>query len=706
MIRSLTLSPLLFLSVPLAAGMPARAADEAPAEVLPALTVEAQRRTQAAVDVPISLRALTGDEVEARGIRDLGDAFEATPNTDLRSQRGGMDAATVSIRGVSSTAFGVDPAVAIYMDDVFIGSDGGFQVPLYDVEQIEILRGPQGTLYGRNALGGAVNLRSRRPDPEAGVGGYLRLGFGEDVTRQAETAVNLPLGSDAALRLSARGDLAHGRVDNRAGTGDPADMDDLAGRAQLLLRPGELTEVLVAVDHLRDRSNPAAYGEYDRVWDDGVNQAIPFEGALDTSGASLRLSHDLGWASVEGVTAWRSTDAKGDGGDFTASPLRVNGYDRDHDQMTQEVRLVSAPGGALDWTAGIFLLRARDDRYEYTGLSAALPADILFPGQPAIPYLYREGTRSQIDSTSLAGFGDVTWHAGDRLDLIVGARAGWDRREIDYDHRSNVAGMTLGAPAQKRSARIDGTDLSPRVGASWALTPETRVYATISRGYKAGGFNVSFAQGAALSYEPESAWNYEIGVKGEVLDGRLGFAASAFWMDWRDQQVYSFDGYALSMANAPRSRSIGAEVELTARPLPGLDLFAGLGLLDARFTDYPNIAVGVDGDGNRQPLASRTSLSLGAEYREPVMEAADAVMRIDWNWRSAFYYDAANTMREPAYGLVNLRTGIDGGDWGLFFRVANLFDTAHRALAAQQAAGIHAIPGQPRTVGIEGVLRF
>ncbi|OYW58818.1 MAG: hypothetical protein B7Z30_08005 [Rhizobiales bacterium 12-68-15] len=359
----------------------------------------------------------------------------------------------------------------------------------------------------------------------------------------------------------------------------------------------------------------------------------------------------------------------------------------DFSQATQEFRMVSTPNETLDWTLGTFFLGSEDDRYEYTGFNFAMPANTFYPGQPALPAGYEEGTHSSLQGWSAAVFGDATWHVTDRFDVLAGARFSYDHREIDYVHASNVAGVTLGAPGQSQVQSMGSSDISPKIGLAYEIAPKVRTYATIARGYKAGGYNISFAPSSDLSYAAETAWNYEAGVKASLFDGKLDLAASLFYFDWKNQQIYSFNGYSVWIANAPKSRNYGAEFEITARPFQGLELFAGLGLLDARFTDAPASQTGGNADGNWQPLASRYSLSLSAQYTAPLTAQLNGVARVDWNWRSAFYFDVDNTIEQDAYGIVNARLGVEAKNWSLYLVALNLFDQDYYVVATDNGYG-------------------
>lgn len=669
------------------------------------VTVEAMRRAQPWLEVPASIAVFTAPDIQARTIERLEDAFDASVNTVMRSQRGGNDASVISIRGVANTAFGTDPTVAIYRDDVFIGNDATFNLTMVDLSQIEILRGPQGTLYGRNAIAGAVNVRSMAPEFGATYTAFDVL-FGTDMTLQGRAVLNAALGQDLAMRAVIFGDTADGWVTN---TPDGKDYDgdkDGGGRIQVAARPAEGLDLLFSADYATDQGSRGNRGPFGTVWQQGYNAAIPYDSSISSYGASLKASYDAGIAELISVTAWRGSQGDGDGGDFTLSPLRQNGFSRDYNQASQEFRLVSHPNRTVDWTLGAFFFGSKDERYEYTGFNMAIPANVFYPGQPALPAGYEEGTTSNLTGWSAALFGDATWHVSDRFDVLLGARLSYDNRSIDYAHASNVAGVTLGAPGQTQTQSMGSSDLSPKVGFSYEIAPKVRTYATVSRGYKAGGYNISFAPTSDLSYAAEAAWNYETGIKASLFDGRVDVSGSLFYFDWRNQQIYSFNGYSVWIANAPQSRNYGAEFEITARPMEGLELFAGLGLLDARFVDAPASQTGGNADGNWQPLASRYSLSLSAQYKAPLTPQLNGVARLDWNWRSAFYFDVDNTIQQEAYGIFNARLGVEASNWSLYLVALNLLNQDYYVVATNNGYGPYGAPGDPRMIGVQARARF
>lgn len=671
---------------------------------LETITVEAQRRPQAAVDVPISLRVLTQEELNQRIALRLEDAFAATPNALLTSQRAGNDASNLVIRGIGPTAFATDPTVAVYVDDVYVGADNVLNGRLVDVEQIEILRGPQGTLYGRNAVAGAVNLRTVDPILNE-TSTTLRALAGSYGRFSGSGTINTPVGENAALRMSVYGDLSSGYIENAQGGPNFGSLNDIGFQAKLLTKPAENWDLLLKVDYFKDSGRKAGYGAFDTVWERGVDIAVPWRDQVESYGVSAKNTWALDFGKLISVTAYRGAQGGGGGGNFASVAFLGGGFSRDFDQFTQEVRAISE-GDLLDWTLGGFLLASREKRGESVNVFPPLAADTFYPGQPALPAGYREDSITSQRKMTAALFGDVTWHATDRLDVIVGARGSYDYRSIDYRHGSNVPGFTLFAPGITTKQSDNYFDGAGRVGLSYELLPETRIYGLVSRGFKAGGFNISFAPDSNIAYGSEQAMNYEIGLKGALPGGVFGYSLAGFYFDYRDQQVYQFANNRLTIDNAPKSRSFGGEAEIHAQIFEGFRLYAGAGYANAIFLDYPAGLSGLDESGNRQPLSSLYSANLSGEYRYPLTGGLTFVARVDYNWRSSFFWNTANTIREPSYGLINARIGVEGPNWDIALFGRNLADHEYRVQAQTYDVRVLGIPGEPRTIGVMGRVTF
>lgn len=666
------------------------------------VVVTAQRREQAAQDVPISLHVIGANEIEARRIRTPEDAFNATANVQFNILGDGADGAGVSVRGVSAAgAFGVDQGVALYIDGVYLGSEATLNPRLLDIQRIEVLRGPQGTLYGRNALGGAVNFITERPELGA-VHGHLEGQYGSFNEAGTRGMLNLPLGSTAALRVNGFGLWSDGYVRNSDGTRFQTEKDR-GGRAQLRWQPDARVDVLASGSYTKYDGNTYGIGELSTLLQGRrVNQAIPFLNGKEQFDGLLNFTWHAGGVDVTSITGFLGANAFGGGGDFSASPFLGQGYSRHYRQLSQELRAASAPGGRLDWVAGLYAFGSRERRVDYYGFNFPLPANSFFPGQPALPAGYQEASTPLIKAWNYAAFGDLTFHLTDRLDVIGGARLNYDRRVIDYDHHTNfVPGFYLFAPPQRFTERIDDTTVQPRFGLNYKAAPTLNLYATISRGRKSAGFNPSFAFSNDLAYKAETGWNYEVGAKGSALDRRLTFSVSAFDFEWDNKQAYYFNGLFVTIANAPKARSYGGEAEVSLRPVRGLELGAQVGLLHSRFTDFPqagdqSTGGSVNATGFRLPLAPSFSTDLSAQYTHQLGHGRSVFGRLDWNYRSSFYFDVLQRQRQEGYGLLNATLGLDVGRIEATLFARNLTDERYLVFPYRTTEGALATP---RTIG-------
>ncbi|MCV6600429.1 MAG: TonB-dependent receptor [Cohaesibacter sp.] len=669
-------------------------------EILDPIIVRAQHRDQDVKNVPVTVEVFDQNEIKDRSVQRIEDVFKAISNVNLLSERGGFDASKISVRGISSTAFGAEPAIGFYVDDVYMGSDASYNTPLFDMEQVELLKGPQGTLYGRNSLSGAINLRSKRPELGEGITTTIGVEYGSNNALGTRLVVNAGIDDNTAFRLSAQGNWSEGWVKNTNDSKKLKNKDDRSVRAQFLHQTAGDLEILLSADYGEDTSRPFAYGEFNKVYKEGVNHALPYSAEIKGYGGKVHATYDFGMSELQSILAYRTTDGFGRGGDLTPSPLKFTDFQRRYQQVTHENRLTSKDSEKLDWTLGTFLLAAHDKRMEKTGINTALPAGALGAGMPFIPAGFAERTNAKVRSYSAAVFGDATWHVTDKFEAFAGARIGYDKRSLSYDHASTQAGFSIFAPAQLAKRNQSNWDISPRLGVAYDVTDDIRTYASVSKGYKAGGFNIAFAQGTDLSYDPETAWNYEVGIKGSALDDHVSFSASAFYFDWRNQQIYAFQGRNFTIHNAPKSRSKGVEASLTLRPIDGLELTGDIGYQDAEFVKLDNFKPGISVSGNRLPFSSKMTAHGSVSYTMAVTDDIDATIRADYNWRSPFYWDPENKLKEKAHGILNARFTLEGDDWTAYAFGRNILDKAHQWNGIVQGAGIRGIPGEGQNFGV------
>jgi iron complex outermembrane receptor protein len=714
------------------------------------IIVTAQRREQSLQETPIAITALTGQDLEARTTFDLSDVGEYVPNLDFstgtQSSRSSFVSA-VFIRGVGQTDFIVttDPAVGIYVDGVYYGRTTGGVVDMLDIQRVEVLRGPQGTLFGKNTIGGALNVVSAPVGKEFGgaaevtVGNFGRTNFRGDL--------NIPLTDTLGGRLAVSIKKSDGygkRLDFATGkeTAKLGEDDSQSARGRLRWTPSDDVEANLAVDYTRIREpqvpddivtiDPTAgllglwnglvgvplgtpYTPQYLTDDDYTSYATgPNTANLDNWGASLNIAWNIGELTLRSITAYRSMDALFEN-DGDGSPVRVLGSDKvdlDQDQFSQEFHLLGkAFDDKLDWLAGLYYLHESANEFTHAyvmpGIFQSLeaipfllgPAGPIGPCPPpdVVPTLPVPGPLgcagnpnnvfldldfsgiNDITVENYAAFLHGTYDFTDHWSLTAGARYTHEKKTHDIVYGRVNSGYVIAPPG---TVREDSWDVvTPKAGVNYKFSDSAMAYLSASRGFRSGGYNGRpFYRDAVRPFDPEYVWSYEAGLKSEWLDRRLIANLAVYYNDYTNMQltanVATSDGnVAVITENAGQAEIKGFELELHARPVPQLDLIAGIGYTDAEFTEVdPGATITEDSTFLKTP---EWDINVGGEYRIPI-GAASLALRADYNWRSDWYNDTANTpnLHQPDVGILNARLTFESAEqtWAVAAYGTNLTD--------------------------------
>ncbi|WP_044561016.1 TonB-dependent receptor [Azospirillum sp. B4] len=647
------------------------------------VVVTARRVSEKLSQTPVAVSAFSADALQALDARTIGDLQSAVPNLTLHE--GDAANAVVYIRGVGqvdSLAF-ADPGVGIYLDDVYLGRAQGAFLDVVDVDRIEVLRGPQGTLYGRNTIGGAVKYVSKLPafTPEAS----LSLGAGNYSALDATASLNLPLVAD---RLAARASLAYlsrdGFSTNTVNGRDDGDKKTVAGRLALLATPTERFSLLLTADSSNDRPRTSRTpARADAVFGTPAN-ADPFAIQADFN--------DLSKLTVRGLAAtatWQATDA------VTLKSItayRRMGYDahldldatryayfgvydaEEQNQFSQELQ-ASYAGDRLSGTAGVYFFREHDDTI--SGLYG--PAIGLVTGSDNDQY-----------NRSFAGYGQGSYRVTDALSLTAGLRYTYETKHFARTQEYFGAGQTLPVPlgqgllATDIDTRGDWASLSPKAGIDYRLSDTMFAYASASRGFKSGGFDGRSSDAAgARPYAPETLWAYEVGLKTTLDDGRVNLNLAAFWNDYTNLQLSSFvadakGNFSALFTNAGAATIRGLEMEVRALLARGLTVSATLGYLDAGYDRYIGPG-GVDISQQRHLVnAPKWDGRLGADYTVPL--GGFGTLRLDGgaSFRSKTYptVSSSELLAQPFYVTADAQATLTTADehWSLAASVKNLTD--------------------------------
>lgn len=756
---SVALSALAFSSVAYAqdGNASTQAGEGADSDVI---LVTAQFREQDIQDTPLAISAVTGDMAEARSQFSINDVARSAPSVNIEAGTGtGGSFPTVFIRGIGQAdPFPpLDPGVGVYIDDVYYGILTGANFDLLDLDRIEVLRGPQGTLAGKNSEGGAIKIFTNQPTND--FGGYVEASYGSYNRMQLRGAVNVPIVDDRVLlRVSGMTRSVDGffrRLDygcvnpgtlpltfgvaavsdceiGRAGGGDLT-----ALKGTLLLRLADNIENTMSFTTISDHQQvqPLKLLFQSGSWNGGLNfitgpremtsyttyvgnqySDAPYQGIdysrLEQRVYSNTLNIDIGEnLAFTSITAYVTTDSEG-GYDNDLSPISVSLQDIivKSDQFTQELRL-SGTSSLLDWTVGGFYF----------------DNDILFPGrininrgfgpdgQPGFTLDFL--TNDPIVSKSKSGFAHAVLHLTDSLNLTGGLRYTDDFKSYTFvrlDPDGSPQSTLLG-PINGLSTEYRGTRWDYRVAADYRFSPEFLVYAQVATGYKGGGVSPRpILPGQELPYDPESVTSYEAGFKSDLLDRTLRLNVTGFYQDFSNIQLQLGQCPAISgpgapcalTANAGEARIQGAEAELDFEPVDGFTINAAASLVDFKFTET-SVDSGVQLT-DLAPFISKYKFSIGAQYEFDAF-GGSLTPRLDLDYRSRFSVGApANA---PQYNITDGRTLVnarityepDNSDWQLSLAATNLFDTFYYAskydhASEAQGATAEGLVGRPREV--------
>jgi iron complex outermembrane receptor protein len=730
-----------FLLLSLAATTQA-AAQTAAIDAIEEIVVTAQRREERLQEVPAAISALSGESLSRQHLLGNADLARQVPSLSFTVQ--GPGESTLAIRGLG-TAYGLAPAVSYYINEtpLDIRTDGVAGVPdvdFFDVERVEVLRGPQGTLYGSSSMGGALRILTAQPDPSGfaarGEAGVSTMEDGGD-GYSGKGAVNVPLGDNAAVRIVAAYEHLGGYVD-RATPGDYADPDpdltiadrevndaDLtSGRILGLWRIGDKVSIKPSVTYSKiETGSTSEY--FDNLPE--FTKAATYESPLDSEfvTGNLLVEADLGFASLLSSSSVLTRDVE-NRDDY--SLLLVNfapffelpqvdyptlhRLSSENDGLIQEFRLTSPADQRFRWVAGLYFSRFEQNSTEL--IDSETFADAIGQTDSTSIYTFDQ----QVVDRQAAVFADLTFEALPNLELTVGARY--------YELRSNLENVQTGILAAPNQPRIDAksTGTSPRAVVSYRPTDDVTVYATAGRGYRPGGPNVGLPDGIGCEltgayqplYEPDTVWNYELGAKTEFLDRRLSVNVAAYRIDWEDVQQAVVDpscGYII-VANVGEARSEGFEAEIVMRPIDSLLLTAGGSYTDAKFTaiDPAYQSASESSPGDPLPDVPRRKFSAGAEYSLDFGADRTGFLRADWSYLSEIPTGFTSQDERPSYDTLGASIGLRTDRYEISLYGRNLtdengiLDIRTGAVSSYEDIFKTRISTPPRTIGLNLRLNF
>ncbi|MGD1908239.1 MAG: TonB-dependent receptor domain-containing protein [Leptolyngbyaceae cyanobacterium] len=667
------------LTLAVSLGMATAPATDNPLRVV----VTAEKTPEAAQDVPISLTVLTEQDIEDADISSFADIAANTPNFSTFSAGGNRTFLTYSIRGLSNASVLNRDAVAFYVDDIPYANGNFLNTNLPDLERVEILRGPQSTLYGRSSIGGVVNVVTRRPTNEFEFNGAGSYGNFDDLNVQA--GVSGPLVEDELfVRLSGSYGSRDGYISNPFLNGDLGGQAGGNGRAQLLWTPSEDWEILItaAFDEYRDGASTFVPLNADPS---EANRDNPGFNDLTANSQALRVSYQHPAFRFTSITARRYARNQEESDiDFsTVDELALQG-DANSTLFSQEFRLQSPEGSDLwDWLlGGYFESRSFniDSGIAITGVGLNL-------------------TESESDNQTLAFFGQTSYRLTEALTLTAGLRYESNTSTLERLDRSftSVGGPTFPTGSIDTIGN-DSDAWLPRFALEYRFSPEIMAYGSITRGYRPAGVNFQAQVADAVPFNAERSWNYEVGVKTSWLGDRLGVNLAIFHNEIDDFQVTFFNPAvnASFVSNAGASIT-GAELEVRATPIDGLDIIAGLGIVEGSLTNLTNPFTGVTSNASELLAAPDLTYNLAIQYRDP----SGLFGRLELVGSGTTVFDEENTITQAPFALVNARLGYEFDHYGVYLFGNNLFNTDYITSGFTGGAGSVVNYGVPATYGIQ-----
>jgi len=656
--------------------------------VIEEIIVTAREREESLLEIPLSVTAFSAADIESAGMRDILDVADLTPGLNVATIFAG-DAATPVIRGLSTTIG--EPNVGFFVDGVYIGSRltmtnllGNF------VERIEVTKGPQSALYGRNSFGGAVNYVTRQPSEkfEGEVEGIV----GSDGRLALRATIGGPMGdSEFSYRLAAMSDEFDGYYDNEL-TGDELDDRETRGALGAIAYTGENLNITfnVLYSEVDDGDSPQRFEENNDFFTSFAGLPPDYQmftgevpahkdGFAMTPGglereqvfSSLKIDYDFGSTLFTSITGYndfshdRSTDS-----DYKADDYHYTTAYTDVTELSQEFRLTSDSDSNVRWMVGVYGYNLENDiesRAAYTGFLLGI-----FGGLHSL---------SNQETDSLAIFGSLDWEFSDAWTLGLSARYGNEEKSVNVVDTPLPLGS--GVPGTYVN-KDDWTSFLPRVSLDWRFSDDHMAYASWAYSEKAGGFNIVTVTGGVLpeerTYDPESSNHYELGLKSTLADGRVQTTVAAYYIKWKDQIVRAIGGAgALLNVNAGETTSKGIEFEMMAQLSENWDLRAGLSYNDSKYDEYffaILAAIGMD------PDLSGAELQYTPDWTGNITLGYTLPMSSGWDWFNrldAIYTDKQTIVQTAnAYvgsaNRVNFRTGFGNGKWTLTAWVYNLFE--------------------------------
>ncbi|MFZ6772590.1 TonB-dependent receptor [Undibacterium sp. SXout7W] len=672
---------------------------------LPSVTVTATRREASLRSVPVAVSVISGDELEQSNRNSIDAIAAELPSVNFRQQGGNKDS-TIFVRGIGtiSTSPGVEPTVSTVVDGVVYARPGQATLELLDIERLEVLRGPQGTLFGKNASSGVLNIISRQPGKTST--GFVDASYYEDNEKRLRAGVSGSITPDVlAASITALYADYDGNITNVANGKNVNGYERKGVRGKALLTPNKDIDITLIADYLHSSSSPSftVYKSSSPVFSQAIlptvagaeNRQLYADIPSNINDTSKGISAQLDWrlngytlTSISALRRWdnqqyTSTSAIGNSIDVnrvsSAYPATRDVGTLEFEQFSQELRIASPKDDFIDYVAGAYYLHGKD-RETYQRIVSVTP-----------PVINNGFANYGVKNDSYALFGESTLKFRPDLRAIAGLR--WNRDELSYDHyrtSTQTSAFPGVQPATSNTGSTTETGYSGRLGAQWDLHRDVTAYATYSRGYKGPAYNVFFnmLNRDTIALKPETSDSFEIGVKAIAFDKRLSINLAAFQTKYANYQANFYDTVAgavvTRLINAGNVSTRGIELDIEARPVQYLSLTQSLAYIDAHIDQFncpAAAAASCNLNGQTLPFSPKLKSFTRASYGIPLQNGLFVDLSADYSWQSKVQYDLFQSPNaiQGSFGLFNASIALSSptNGWRVALVGKNLTDKSY-----------------------------
>jgi len=633
---------------------------------LDTLTVTAQKTEQNIQEIPLSISAFDEILIEDRKIENVSDIMQYIPNFSYFQNGGHHGVINPSLRGISSINSDSSVSVPVIIDGIAISSAVGYNLALLDIERIEVLRGPQGTLYGAGAEAGAVNIITKKPSNQTSSKVGIELGS-DNKQQYTFSSSGALVDNKLYIGIGAKYYKKDGFIKNISKDEYINDKKSKYGKINLRYTPNDKLDISLISSKLKREDGGAnttkIYGS--KIVDSNNEDYINGDDLLN----SLKIDYDLGKYKFESITTYRDYDwdFKQDF-DFTQQTINHIAKTNKKKELTQELRLNHITDN-YSWLGGIY----GDDKTNDWKITYERANGIKKDNQDS-------------SSKSIGLFTNLNYDINDKFGVVAGLR---------YD-KSNKKLTTL---SNNKNYESDFSEVSPKLSFEYKFAKQNLLYTTIAKGYNSGGFNVHASDTNKKNYDEEKLISYEIGLKTKLLEDKLVLNSAIYQMDIDNLQVQNYiNSKSFYVTNAAKAKSKGFEVELNARVTQNINLFANYGYTRITFDNF-NDAKG-NYDGKYKPFSPKYNYSIGGKYRADNGYFA----RADLVGYGDMYLDNANSLKRDAYNIINAKIGYEKNNYEIYLYGKNIFDKDYTSHGF--ANGNLAVYSEPREVGVQLAYRF